>query len=265
VIDGLKALQRYIFSPKVEALGYEYYDSDDHLTALKRTLAINAAANGEDKNVIAQLQDRYKKYAAGDMNAFHPNLRSCLFSTVLKHTITPGADFDTIFKLYENGATADEKVGALGTIGAINDLSLSKKILNEIVLDSSKVKTQDSYIPIVSLAIHSPKRLEVLELIWEFITRNWTQLHDTLIPSLLGHVVKSGIQYCIGEEYATRTEKWAAGDNCQTEEEKELRKKQVKKVQRALDQGLESLRNSTRWYERDEQLVMQWLSVGGFQ
>lgn len=49
VVDGIKALQRGIFSTKVSTVGYDYPEKENLLDALKRTLIIGAAAEADDK------------------------------------------------------------------------------------------------------------------------------------------------------------------------------------------------------------------------
>lgn len=93
-------------------------------------------------SVIAELQSRFKKYLSGSKEAFHPNLREQVFKTVLKHSKTPEADFGAILSIYKSGITADEKISALACIGAVNDLKIAEKILNEIVMDTDIVKLQ---------------------------------------------------------------------------------------------------------------------------
>jgi aminopeptidase 2 len=48
-IEGLHALQRSIFSSKVDALGYEYPKGEDHVVVMKRNLVIAAAAEAGDE------------------------------------------------------------------------------------------------------------------------------------------------------------------------------------------------------------------------
>ena len=47
--DGLKALRREIFAPKVDAVGLLAKSDDDHLMSLKRALVVSAAARSGDK------------------------------------------------------------------------------------------------------------------------------------------------------------------------------------------------------------------------
>jgi len=49
ISEGILELQRRIFAPKVRELGYDYSAKEEHLTSLKRTLAIRSAANAGDQ------------------------------------------------------------------------------------------------------------------------------------------------------------------------------------------------------------------------
>jgi aminopeptidase 2 len=264
-VGGLNALQRSIFSPKVEALGYDFSDSDDHLTVLKRTLAIKCAAEAEDQSVIKELLSRYQKFAAGDINAFNGNLRPIVFCTALKHSTNPQADFDTVFSRYYNGVTIDEKVSAVSALGASNDVKIVKNLLDCIIFDAEKVKPQDTYLILHSLSEQSPIRGEVTELLWKFFTKNWTYLCEKTTPAIHGRTAKYTIIPCIGEEAATRIEQFAVGADCTSEELKKVRVKQFGRVERPYLQALESMRAFTKWYERDCENVCQWLSKNNFQ
>jgi hypothetical protein len=49
VREGLAALQRQIFSPKVAVIGWDKKEGESHLDALKRVLVLNAAMQADDK------------------------------------------------------------------------------------------------------------------------------------------------------------------------------------------------------------------------
>lgn len=264
-VSGLNALQRSIFSPKVEALGYDFSDSDEHLTVLKRTLAIKSAAEAEDECVIRELLSLYQKFAAGDFNAFNGNLRSIVFCTALKHSANPQTDFDIIFSRYHNGVTIDEKVSAVAALGATNDPNIVKYLLDNIIFDAEKIKPQDISIVMHSLAVRSPIRDEATELMWNFFTKNWVYLCEKVTPAIHGRTAKSTIISCIGEEAAARIDQFASGADCTSEEERKIRVKQFARVERPYLQALEAMRVFTKWYERDCENVCQWLSKNSFQ
>ncbi len=73
-------------------------------------------------------------------------------------------------------------------------------------------------------------------LLYEFIDR--PTLHKSLSPtlSLLGRVVQACVSSNIGHDFALKVEAWARGDDCATNELKLARTKEIKNVQRPLDQ-----------------------------
>ncbi|KAI8897127.1 peptidase family M1-domain-containing protein [Globomyces pollinis-pini] len=265
-IDGLNQLERSIFSSKVTSMGYEYPATDDHLTVLKRNCVIASAVGAKDPLVIAELKNRFVKYIKGDSTAFHANLRNSVFKSVLSHSNNPAEDWEAVFNIYKNAATADERIAALGSLGAINDMKIVHRILNEITLDSDIVKLQDTMYPVASIATQCPLKEEALEYLWVWCTSNWPTLFEKLSPSLslLGRVLSYSVNQNLGEDFAQRVEAWARGDELATEEEKAVRVKQVTYAQRPLDQSLESLRSASKWNERETANVSQWLLLNGF-
>jgi aminopeptidase 2 len=203
--------------------------------------------------VITELQNRFKN------GNYHPNLRGITFKSVLKYSQEDSADFEAILNIYKTASTVDEKMAALGTIGATKDLEFTKKIL-ELTLDENVVKLQDTVYPVNSVAVLSPNKVEALEILWNWLVANWSLLHERLAPSLslLDGVLRSCTAYNLGTDFANKVEAWANGNDCSTDEEKALRVEQVKAAKRTLDQSLEMIRANTSWYERDCEQVLHW-------
>jgi aminopeptidase 2 len=188
-----------------------------------------------------------------------------VFTTVLNHSVNPEKDFDAIFHIYQHPSTADERITALGCLGATNDLKLVHKILNEFILNPDIVKLQDTVYPIGSIATKNPHKVVVYELLWTWIQENWDRLHEKLSASmsLLGRVLQYCVMFQIGDEFPSKVEAWAAGEGLD-EEKKAIRVKQVNDAKRMLDQGLEAMKGATKWSLRDETAVAAWLTTNGF-
>ena len=124
--------------------------------------------------VVSELLGRYQKYVLGEKNAFHANLREPIFKVALQQSTSASRDFEFIIGIYTNSSsTADEKIAALTSLGATNDLSIVDLILNKTTLDSSIVKLQDSPYPVGSLAALSPMKDKVLPVLWNWLIANW--------------------------------------------------------------------------------------------
>ncbi|KAJ3041844.1 Aminopeptidase 2 mitochondrial [Rhizophlyctis rosea] len=264
VNDGLKALKRLLFSSKVKKLGFDYPDSDDHLTSLKRTLAIESAAKADDKEVIAELRSRFAKSEAGDEKAVPANIRGITYSTVLKYSENSAADFEAVFNIYKNAPTVEQRLAALMALGSTTDKALVHRILYEITLDSEVVKPQDAMYPVTGVSTGTPDPVNVRPLLWEWVVKTWSQIIERYkaYPPLLGRLVTLGFVQQTGEEVCKAVEKWAAGEGLQGAE-KEARKEEVKLINRPLEQSLEKVRQKTKWVERDGANVAKWVASAG--
>ncbi|KAJ3052261.1 Aminopeptidase 2 mitochondrial [Rhizophlyctis rosea] len=265
VNDGLKALKRVLFSSKAKKLGIDYADTDDHLTSLKRTLAIESAAKADDKEIIAELKSRFAKFQTGDENAVPANIRGVTYSTVLKYSDNPVADFEAVLKIYKTAPTVEQRLAALLALGATTDKELVKKILYEITLDSELVKPQDAYYPVSGVSAFTPDPVAVRPLLWEWVLKSWPQIIERYkaYPPLLGRMFTLGFAQQTGEDVCKQVERWTAGEGLTTEEEREARKEEVKLINRPIEQSLEKVRQKTKWVERDGASVKKWIEGAG--
>lgn len=208
------------------------------------------------------MKNRFDKFMAGDKNAFHANLRAPVFTSVLAHSTTPKEHFDAIFSLYHKGENIDEKMAAIQSVGATTDFEIAKKILAS-VLDSSVVKLQDCSYPVSSLANLYPRKAEIYEYMWHWVTTNWVALHTKLAPTLalLGSVLSNSINFD-DDEFLTKVENWSKGEGLSPEAKAE-RVKQVSLCKRIFDQKLEALRGNAKWTAREGSNVSDWLVLNG--
>jgi aminopeptidase 2 len=166
-----------------------------------------------------------------------------------------------VFNLYQKGDSVDARLAALGALGAINDISLVHRILDEITLNQEVVKPQDVMRPVGSLAHLSPFKAQVLEILWKWCIKNWDLLHEQLAASLslLGRVLQTCISSQTGDEFVQTVEAWVRGDDLKTPEEKAKRTDQLKAAKRPLEQGLEKVKSVTSWIKREDASVKAWV------
>ena len=85
VRDGLEAFQRDLTSDKAHKAGWEFKQDDDHIEQQFKAMLFGVAGGAGDKIIIKAAQDMFAKFAKGDKAAIHPNIRSSVFSIVLKN------------------------------------------------------------------------------------------------------------------------------------------------------------------------------------
>ncbi|KAH6561606.1 hypothetical protein BASA50_004477 [Batrachochytrium salamandrivorans] len=264
VLDGVAALKRQLFSAKAKAMGFEYSDKEGHLTHLKRTLLIKAAADAKDPFFIEELTKRFHKFIAGDETALHSNLRTTAYRTVSKNT-EDESTFEALLNMYKTTTAVEARLMALASLGSSPNMNVVQRVLNEVVLDKELVRLQDIAYPMQSLR-GSPALKEVLPIMWTFLKSNWPVLYERLKPTLglLGASVTICVGGQIGMEFADEVEAWSRGDELTTAEEKATRVEQLKAAKRPLDQSLERIRSSTKWLERDRAAIAEWLAANKF-
>ena len=114
--------------------------------------------------------------------------------------------------------------------------------------------------PIVALASESPLQEPVYDILWNWMLKNWSKLYEQLSVSLtlLGRVVNSCISGRIGTAFVVQVENWAQGNGLD-EEAKNERLKQIKAVNRPLEQGLETIRSRSKWVQSENASVKAWV------
>ena len=99
-------------------------------------------ADIRNHRIIGELKSRFAKFQAGDENAVPSNIRGVTYSTVLKYSDNPTADFEAVLNIYKTAPTVEQRLAALLALGATTDKALVEKILYEITLDADLVKPQ---------------------------------------------------------------------------------------------------------------------------
>jgi len=81
---ALKKFQCDLMAPLAHKLGWEFKESDDELAQQLKTLAFSGAGLNGDPKVVEAAMAMFKKFAAGDLDAIHPNLRGTVYGIALQ-------------------------------------------------------------------------------------------------------------------------------------------------------------------------------------
>jgi len=181
--DGLESFRRDLVSEKAHKAGWEFKDTDDHIQQQFKAMLFGSAGASGDKVIIKAAQDMFKKYAAGDSSAIHPNIRASVFSIVLKYG--GKAEYEIIYKVYHEAKNSDERNTALRSLGRAKDPELMQRSLAMTL--NGEVKEQDMYLPISGLRTHA----EGIEALYSWMENNWDELARRLPAglSMLGTMV----------------------------------------------------------------------------
>ncbi|KAI8891861.1 hypothetical protein BC833DRAFT_626389 [Globomyces pollinis-pini] len=263
VLQEIQKLMRSIFSPKVSSVGYEYPEGEDYNNILKRNLIIKQAAKANDGNVLAELRKMFDDYFSDAKTPIHANLVPIVLTNALKHSESPESDFDKVLEFYKTTTDAKLKSDTLYSLGAINDVSIIARYIDTILLDTSIVLKQDLAYAVVGLVSASTQRLFVSEKIWEWITTNWPELFAEYTQGIsagrFGDIFTACFSKSIDPATVERVEAFIRGDHLGSDEEKTKHKLDVNKIERKANQGLEAMKGTISWVERDSQKVHDWV------
>ncbi|KAI9714490.1 MAG: Aminopeptidase 2 mitochondrial [Bogoriella megaspora] len=244
--DALKAFQRDLSSPKSHSLGWDFKSGDDHLLQQFKSLLFGNAALAGDKTTREAAFEMFKKFKAGDTSAIHPNLRGSVYAIVLQEG--GSEEYDAVLKVYQTGATSDERNTALRALGRAKKPELIQRTLS-LPLNSDIVKPQDIYLPIAGMRSHA----EGQDALWKWMTENWEQLTKVLPPGLT--MLSSVVSICTSG--FARKEQWETVENF-------FKGKSTKGFDRALAQSADSVRAKDMWRTRDGEDVVAWLKGNGY-
>ncbi len=212
--------------------------------------------------MIDAAHDMFKKLAAGDKAAIHPNIRGSVYSIVLRDggqkevsqesrlsskSANSYGQYDVILNEYRTSKTADERNTALRSLGRAKDPELIKRTLTLPL--GGEVKEQDIYLPLGGLRTHT----DGINALWHWMVDNWETLVERLPPglSMLGSVV----QICTSS--FTKQEQ-------KDEVAKFFRERSTKGFDQGLAQSMDSVSAKISWLQRDKSDVEGWLQENGY-
>ncbi|KAG9104921.1 Aminopeptidase 2 mitochondrial [Ceratobasidium sp. 370] len=238
--DALKAFRRYLFSPLVKKLGYEFADNDAPDVRQLRTLAITQCATANDKSVLEELRSRFAHFhETGDDSNIPADLQRITYRIAVQHG--GEKEYEAVKKIAENPPTPSAKIAAMLAMTQAQEKPLTEKTLEYMLTD---VKDQDMMYYFAGLASNRASRRRIAE----FLKENYERLFKRFEGNFsLNYLVKYGFDSFSSEEDAQDVENFFKG-------------KDTSKFNLALAQTLDSIRASAKWLNRSKDDVGQWLA-----
>ncbi|KIO15900.1 hypothetical protein M407DRAFT_235051 [Tulasnella calospora MUT 4182] len=237
--DNFDAFRRSLMKPLVNKLGYEYSLDDSADTIQLRTLAITAAADAKDPDVINELASRFEHFQeTGDDSKIPYDLLRTTFVNAVRNG--GRVEYETVKKVYKTPTTPSAKVSAMFAMTASKDKEIIEETLRFVLTD---VQIQD----ITDFFSGAASNRESRRRIGEFFKENYDTLTNMFggvfsLPSL----VKSSFQELTTEKDADAVEAW-------------FKDKDVSKYNLSLAQSLDRIRANAKWLERCKDDVADWL------
>ena len=238
--EALKAFQRKLVSEKAHSLGWEFAPDEGHISAQFKSLMFGSAGLAGDSKVIQAAQDMFKRFAAGDRKAIHPNIRASVYAIALSNG--GNDEFDVIWNEYKTTPDADERNTALRALGRVKSPELIKRAVSLPL--SKDVKNQDIYMPLLGLR-SEPQGVEAA---WGWLSGNWEEILKVCPATLtmLGTLVKLGVSEFTTEKQAEMVQDF-------------FKDKDKTGYKMALEQSLDGIRAKVGWTNRDRKDVESFL------
>jgi aminopeptidase 2 len=83
--DGLESFQRDLVSERAHKLGWDFKETDGHIQQQFKSMLFGSAGMAGDETIVNAAKAMFKKFAAGDKSAIHPNIRGSVFGMALKY------------------------------------------------------------------------------------------------------------------------------------------------------------------------------------
>lgn len=241
--NKLRGFIRSLYARQVAALGFEPRAGEGDKTSLLRPLILGMSGKCGDEVVLTEARARFDRFVSGDSSAIHPNLRGVVYNLVIR---TGGqAEFDKVLDLYQKFTVPDQKLSALGALGASKDPSVIQAAL-QLSKRDDLVRPQDCMYIFRTVGANAVGR----RLCWEFVQENWKFFYDRYYRgsiSLLSRVVSFSTQEFTQATDAESVEKFFAD-------------KDVTSIDRTVQQSLEKIRSNSAWLAVNKENVAQWLA-----
>lgn len=243
VIKRLDGLRRSIFGPLASRLTWNFSPQENDTVHLLRVLALTVAGRSGVHSVHKTAKEQFdRRIQKGDVNAIHPNM----FGPVLGLVVRFGGEneWDQVFNLYKKLEVADQKVAALSALTETRSTELIQKTLS-LTLKEDHVRTQDLIYIFRGLA----GNIRARKCSWEFVKVNWKIFYDRLYRgslSLLSGIVGASTGGFVTEQDAKDVEHF-------------FKEKDVSSIDRQINQALEKIRTASKWINRDDSLLKDWL------
>ena len=239
----LKSFIRDLYRRQTEILGFDFKTGESDKISLLRPLIIGMSGRCGEESVLKEARIRFDRFMAGDQSSIHPNLRPVIYSLVIRSG--GRAEFDQVLGLYQKFNVPDQKLAALGALGASHDADVIAAALALSKRDDI-VRPQDVMYIFRTVGVNVRGR----RLCWEFVKANWQFFYDRYYRgsiSLLSRVVSFSTQEFSQEADAADVELFFSS-------------KDLTSIDRTLKQSLENIRSNATWLEQNKENVAQWLA-----
>lgn len=242
---GLKTFALKLCSPAAEAIGWEYPDGEDYLTGQMRKLLLAMAAGAGHEGIISEGQKKFAQWESGDTKAIHQNLRGVIFNLAVANG--GEKEWNAVKAEFAKTTSVDGKEICIQALGRTKSPELANALLEFVT--SEEVAVGDSHGGASAIGNNNQTR----DVVWTFTKAQWQRIRDRLGVSniCLDRWIKMALANFSDHKTAEDIKKFFSD-------------KDTKAFERSLDVALNTIAGNANYKQRDEELVLEWLSAHGY-
>lgn len=242
---SIAAFARKIVEPVVNTLRWTTEAQDDYVWIENRALIFSMAVDLGIESVVAEAQKRFKQWVAGDKSSIHPSLRRAVYSANIQYA--QGEDLQAVYqylvKEVNDSETVDGRELAASALGKVKTSDLIAQNLDMLL--QVKIPVQDVHSLVNQLAANPAARGTT----WEFFKKNWDTLYKEYASNMIifERMVRLLLTSLVSEKDYNDVKAF-------------FKDKDQSGYDRAVQQGLDTIKTRYQWTKRDTQVVQQWLA-----
>ncbi|XP_033222097.1 puromycin-sensitive aminopeptidase-like isoform X2 [Belonocnema kinseyi] len=237
--SSFKSFGRSLLRDVSSRLGWEPKPGENHLNTILRPCIFERMVFLDDEEIIKEAKKKFELHLSGK-NVLVPDLKNTVYKAVLANGNED--TLVTMLRLYREADLQEEKFRILSAMGTVKKEALISRVLNFIISD--EVLAGDAVYAFSSITTHYKGRF----LVWKFFKDNW----NLFLERYQGGVLLSKLVKCV-------TEKFVFEDKAR-EIEEFFENKPKDSIERAILQGVESVRLNSSWLNRDREAIKKFLS-----
>jgi len=239
IVDLVSEFVRQVYRPLVKRLGFEYPAGEHPSTTKLRTESITIAAIRGDKEVIEELQARFKHLVeTGDDSRIPPDLEAITYRIAVKHGGREQWEF--VKGINEAGKTPTSRIAAIRALGETQDLDVAKETLDYMWAEA---KDQDFIYFFSGLSTNAKTK----RLLRSYVFDNYEKVTARFAGnSLYKYLIQGSISGFSSERDAQEIEGF-------------FKDKDVSRYDMVLAQSLDGIRARAKWIERSTTELKRWL------
>ena len=245
ISSAMNKLTLKLVSPAAEKVGWQFSDHEDYLTGQMRRLLLSVAAGAGHEAIIKEGQNRFRAWQSGDEKAIHQNLRSVIYSLAVANG---GQDeFLAVKEEYKRTTSVDGKDICISAMGKAKQGEFANNLLN--FMTSDEVPLQDAHSGIAAVAANNDTR----NVAWQYTKAQWGRIVKRLGVSktVMDRWIKMGLVQFAERSVAQEIEDF-------------FKDKDTAAFSRSLVVVQDTIAGNANYRERDEKLVLEWLSAHGY-